>query len=80
MWTLGGSSREHRIGKLWEEWRSLGAHLVEDGWVIPSTGMAAFTESGTYAPVYLVGPSARRAARAINAWLGRPLDSRAPAA
>lgn len=30
--------------------------------------------------VYLVGPSARRAARAINAWLGRPLDSRAPAA
>jgi hypothetical protein len=57
VWTLGGSSREHRIGKLWEEWRSLGAHLVEDGWIIPSTGRAAFTESGTYAPVYLVGPS-----------------------
>lgn len=30
--------------------------------------------------VFLAGPSARRAARAINAWLGRPLDSRAPAA
>lgn len=57
VWTLGGSSREHRIGRLWQEWRSLGAHLVEDGWVIPTTGIAAFTESGTYAPCYLVGPS-----------------------
>jgi hypothetical protein len=28
--------------------------------------------------VYLVGPSARRAARAINAFLGRALDSEAP--
>ncbi len=59
VWTLGGPSREHRIGKLWEEWRSLGAHVVEDGWIVPSTGIAAFTESGTYAPVYLVGPSQR---------------------
>lgn len=30
--------------------------------------------------VYLLGPSARRAAQAINGWLGRPLDSQAPAA
>lgn len=30
--------------------------------------------------VFLVGPSARRAARAINGWLGRPLDSKTPAA
>jgi len=30
--------------------------------------------------VFLVGPSAHRAARAINGWLGRPLDSTAPAA
>jgi hypothetical protein len=59
VWTLAGSSREHRIGKLWEEWRSLGAHLVEDDWLIPDTGLRAFTESGTYAPVYLVGPSER---------------------
>jgi hypothetical protein len=59
VWTLGGPSRAHRIGKLWDEWRSLGAHLVEDGWPIPSTGIPAFTESGTYAPVYLVGPSER---------------------
>jgi hypothetical protein len=56
VWTLGGSSREHRIGKLWNEWRSLGAHVVEDGWIVPSTGIPAFTESGTYAPVYVVGP------------------------
>jgi len=56
VWTLGGASREHRIGGLWEDWRSLGAHLVEDNWVIPETGTEAFTESGTYAPVYLVGP------------------------
>jgi hypothetical protein len=29
---------------------------VEDGWAIPVTGMAAFTESGTYAPSFRVGP------------------------
>ena len=63
VWTLGGSSRKHRIGKLWDEWRSLGAHIVEDGWTIPSTGIPAFTESGTYAPVYLVGPSEREGER-----------------
>jgi hypothetical protein len=57
VWTLGGASREHRIGRLWAEWRSLGAHVVEDGWIVPSTGIPAFTESGTYAPVYCVGPS-----------------------
>jgi len=59
VWTLGGESRKHRIGKLWDEWRSMGAHVVEDGWIIPSTGIPAFTESGTYAPVYLVGSSER---------------------
>jgi hypothetical protein len=59
VWTLGGPSREHRIGKLWAEWRSLGAHVVEDGWIVPETGIPAFTESGTYAPVYLVGESER---------------------
>lgn len=55
VWTLGGSSREPRIGELWETWKDLGAHLVEDGWTIPPTGEAAFTESGTYAPCYRVG-------------------------
>mgnify|MGYP001091041877 FL=1 len=55
VWTLGGKSRAARIGKLWEEWRAAGAHLVEDGWALP-TGMKAFTESGTYAPTYLIGP------------------------
>jgi hypothetical protein len=54
VWTLRGKSRETRIGALWEEWRALGAHLVDDGWVLPSD-MEAFTESGTYAPTYLVG-------------------------
>jgi len=55
VWTLGGSSRAERIGKLWQEWSALGAHVVEEGWTIPATGMAAFTESGTYAPVFRVG-------------------------
>ena len=54
VWTLGGKSRETRIGALWKEWRELGVHLVEDGWLCPS-GLPAFTESGTYAPTYLVG-------------------------
>ena len=56
IWTLGGPSREKRIGPLWQQWRELGAHLVEDGWPMPQTGIGAFTESGTYAPVYCVGP------------------------
>jgi hypothetical protein len=56
VWTLGGSSRVARIGNLWQEWQDLGAHLVEDGWKLPATGIAAFTESGTYAPVFRVGP------------------------
>ncbi len=56
VWTLGGASREHRIGSLWRQWRELGAHLVEDGWPLPDTGIGAFTESGTYAPSYRVGP------------------------
>lgn len=56
VWTLAGPSREKRIGSLWRQWRELGAHLVEDGWPVPGTGIGAFTESGTYAPVYRVGP------------------------
>jgi hypothetical protein len=43
-----------RLGKLWEEWKGLGAHLVEDGWKTPS-GIEVFTDSGTYAPTFLVG-------------------------
>jgi hypothetical protein len=54
VWTLAGKSREHRIGKLWEEWRALGVHLVEDGWPLPG-GQQVFTESGTYAPTYSIG-------------------------
>jgi hypothetical protein len=54
VWTLGGKSRQKRLGKLWEEWRSAGAHLVEDGWKAPS-GIEIFTDSGTYAPTFLVG-------------------------
>ncbi len=55
VWTLEGASREPRIGRLWETWRGLGAHLVKDGWTIPPTGQEAFTESGTYAPCFRVG-------------------------
>lgn len=54
VWTLAGKSREHRIGMLWDEWRALGVHLVEDGWTLPGGG-PAFTESGTYAPTYSIG-------------------------
>ena len=54
VWTLRGKSRETRLGKLWDEWRALGVHLVEDGWKAPS-GLEVFTDSGTYAPTFLVG-------------------------
>jgi len=54
VWTLGGASREARIASLWQAWRETGAHVVEDGWVLPN-GVAAFNESGTYAPTYLIG-------------------------
>ena len=56
VWTLGGASRELRLGGLWSEWRELDAHLVEDGWTMPQTGVPVYTESGTYAPVFRVGP------------------------
>jgi hypothetical protein len=54
VWTLRGKSRIGRLGRLWEEWETLGVHLVEDGWKAPS-GLAVFTDSGTYAPTFLVG-------------------------
>jgi len=54
VWTLRGKSRVGRLGKLWEEWKALGVHLVEDGWKAPS-GFEVFTDSGTYAPTFLVG-------------------------
>ena len=53
IWTLGGKSRVARLGKLWAEWRALGVHVIEDGWVAP-TGIPVFTDSGTYAPTFLV--------------------------
>jgi hypothetical protein len=54
VWTLRGKSRVARLGGLWEEWDKLGVHLIEDGWTAPS-GLAVFTDSGTYAPTFLVG-------------------------
>lgn len=62
VWTLGGKSREARLGGLWQEWRELGVHLVEPGWKIPGGG-AVFTDSGTYAPIYRVGAGADEAGR-----------------
>jgi len=53
VWTLRGKSREARLGNLWEEWESLGVHLVDDDWKLP-TGHTVFTESGTYAPSFIV--------------------------
>ena len=55
VWTLRGPSRVGRIGSLWREWESCGAHLIDDGWALPGGG-EAFTESGTYAPTFRVGP------------------------
>ncbi len=54
VWTLRGKSRVHRLGRLWEEWEKAGVHLVDEGWKAPS-GLAVFTDSGTYAPTFLVG-------------------------
>jgi hypothetical protein len=62
VWTLGGKSREGRIGELWAEWAAAGAHVVEDGFKLP-TGMDAFNESGTYAPTYRIGPYEQGGAR-----------------
>ncbi len=55
VWTLGGPTRVPRIGTLWAEWTAAGAHVIEDGWKLPGGG-AVFTESGTYAPTFRVGP------------------------
>ena len=55
VWTLGGKGRQNRLGTLWEEWKALGAHVVEEGFRHPGTGMEVFTDSGTYAPVFAVG-------------------------
>ena len=67
VWTLRGKSRVHRLGRLWEEWEKVGVHLVEDGWSAPS-GLAVFTDSGTYAPTFLVG-SWRDEAQATHVFL-----------
>jgi hypothetical protein len=54
VWTLAGPSRTARLSGLWSEWKTLGVHLVEDGWELPGFG-AVFTESGTYSPTHAVG-------------------------
>ena len=58
----------------WRGWASCGrsgrrsgVHLVEDGWKTPS-GLAVFTDSGTYAPTFLVG-SWKDAAGATHVFL-----------
>ena len=55
VWTLTGEARQHRIGRLWEQWEAAGAHLVTEAWPLP-TGIAPFTDSGTYAPTFAVKP------------------------
>jgi hypothetical protein len=67
VWTLRGKTRVGRLGRLWEEWEKLGVHLVEDGWKAPS-GLPVFTDSGTYAPTFLVG-SWRDGAQATHVFL-----------
>lgn len=54
VWTLAGPSRKERLSRLWQDWDELGVHRVEEGWILPS-GLPAFTDSGTYMPVYQVG-------------------------
>ena len=53
VWTLQGKHREHRIGKLWQEWQEQKVHIVDDDWSLP-TGFHPFTDSGTYAPTFAV--------------------------
>lgn len=53
VWTLTGEQRRPRIGKLWDQWEAAGAHLVDENWTLP-TGIAPFTDSGTYAPTFAV--------------------------
>jgi hypothetical protein len=55
VWALGGPKRAGRLARLWAEWKDLNVHVVEDGWRLPDTNTAVFTDSGTYAPVYRVG-------------------------
>ncbi len=55
VWTLSGESRVARIGDLWEEWEKQGVHVVEEGWVLPTTRKKTFNDSGTYAPTYAIG-------------------------
>lgn len=55
VWTLKGPSRVKRVGQLWQEWENLGVHVPDDDWQMPS-GIEVFTESGTYAPTYAIGP------------------------
>ncbi|MCG8683832.1 MAG: hypothetical protein MI892_03085, partial [Desulfobacterales bacterium] len=55
VWTLTGEQRRTRIGKIWEQWEKAGAHLINDGWKLP-TGIKPFTDSGTYAPTFAVKP------------------------
>ncbi len=55
IWTLSGQAREARIGKIWEQWTSKGAHLVDENWKLP-TGIEPFTDAGTYAPTFAVKP------------------------
>jgi len=59
VWTLAARAGG-AIGALWKTWRDLGVHVIEEGWTLP-TGLTAFTESGTYAPTYLIGPWTDRA-------------------
>ena len=54
VWTLRGKSRAARLAGLWKSWTDLGVHLVTDDWKAP-TGIEVFTDSGTYAPTYMVG-------------------------
>jgi hypothetical protein len=54
VWTLGGGNRAPRIGQIWDQWKNVGAHLVDEAWTLPS-GFTPFTDSGTYAPTMAVG-------------------------
>lgn len=44
VWTLTGDARRARIGKLWDQWRDAGDHLIDEDWILP-TGIAPFTDS-----------------------------------
>ena len=73
VWTLGGRSRETRLHKLWAEWTSLGAHLVEEGWKTPAAPHTSSSATATPPPPRRCRPPA---SPGCSTWMRRCRCSR----